>query len=66
MQLAVTCISSVVTGSTGIDASAVSIAADDIGIGVANASVSHVAETTARTPANRFSFSARSLRCGEW
>jgi hypothetical protein len=43
-----------VTGSTGIDASAVSLAADENGVGVTCASVNHVADITARMLTNRF------------
>jgi hypothetical protein len=53
MQLAVACISSVVTGSTGIEESAVSRAADDSGVGVTNASASHVAEIATSASASR-------------
>jgi hypothetical protein len=61
MQLAAARISSVVAASTGIDASAVSTAADDPAIGVTSASVNHTAETTKSMLAKRFTI----LRCGE-
>ncbi len=54
MQLAVTCISSVSTGLTGIEEFAVSRAADDSAVGVMNASVSNVAEIATNAPVNRF------------
>jgi hypothetical protein len=47
----------VVTGSTGIDASAVSIAADDSAVGMTKASVNHVAETAESVLAERFTIS---------
>jgi hypothetical protein len=53
-QLAAVRISRVVAASTGIDASAVSTAADDPAIGVTSASVNHTAETTKSMLAKRF------------
>lgn len=53
MQFAVTRISSVSTGLTGIEEFAVSSAADDGAVGVMNASVSNVAEIATNAPVNR-------------
>ena len=53
-QLAVVWISSVVTGSTGIDAVAEFSAADDTAVGVTSAMASQAAEISAAEPANRF------------
>jgi hypothetical protein len=53
MQLAVTRISSVSTGLTGIEELAVSRAADDSAVGVMDASVSNVANIATNAPVNR-------------